>query len=852
MGSVALVVLSLTPLTRNLDDIKKLEFLGLGSLLAIGGLLAVADGLAPSVPKYVGWGLTAYGVVLLVSTWLSKYSWAGWPFDFFYWAAIGFFLGGMAAGSTWQTARAYLLFAVLLLLGANLLGFFHYDVLGNGSTGTTWLYRTLYGDRSKTLEPTNFQALLYTFNVDARERLMSTILNRQFYADFCLLYFPMAVALALIAEGWAARGLGIVTTLMSLVSIFLCKSKAEYLFGAVSLVFLIALFAFAVRRVTIASSYLAAWVGGVFLLMVTFLFLHSPTLIAQMKTLTFSVSARKIIFAGAWKIFLAFPILGSGPGTFILYFPRYRSPDYFQHEISNVTELAHNYILDILSETGIAGIATFAFFAVPLAVLAFRMVFRAEDSRLKLMLIACLAGLLGIYGSNMSSTSARWPIGAVGLWSVMGFMAGLIRQGEQWKPAPKFGEGLKAIFGGWSLPSRSAPASGNEWKKKAQLACLGLTAAAGLIFCWRDGIGYWNSALLYNQALLGFGRVMDYHAAEVSDFNTPPEKRRQFAGTLKEAGNSFRRAIDIYPGNLSAYYKLGSVENTLANLEFDRLEEHLREAKKVYETLQTYAPDYAEIAYNLGVVDFRLALWTKSKLAELPPGDAEDSRRLNAELIVLQEQSRKYFELMRAMSNKAEVFYQLADTYFRAGDFKEAQETYKKALELYPTEEILSSVYFADKYYEASVQLKDQAGIVEGLRARWNLHPGDRSLLYQALQIASDQGMEESFNRLVDEALERNPVDPMVFEKIAARAEKKKDNAATLKAASQYLELMGNKEMAEAVKPMGGEKPEVILKGAQAADVLHDKTAARKFYDRLAASNSPFTQQAKDWLAANP
>ena len=89
---------------------------------------------------------------------------------------------------------------------------------------------------------------------------------------------------------------------------------------------------------------------------------------------------------------------------------------------------AHNSFLDILSETGVAGSLANLAFAGSLAYLAFRMLFRTADRRLRLMLIAAMCGLFGMYGSNMTSPNAMWPIGAVGLWSILGYALGLVLQ----------------------------------------------------------------------------------------------------------------------------------------------------------------------------------------------------------------------------------------------------------------------------------------------------------------------------------------------------------------------------------------------------------------------------------------
>jgi hypothetical protein len=139
MAFLAVIVLAMTAMTHNLDDIKKALFYPLGAILAAAGIGSILLGRTPLPHRWVGWGLAAYGIVLVLSTLFSEFSWAGRSEIIFLWACFGFFLGGMAIGSMWRTMWVFLVFAVSLVLLVNFLGYFQYDFLGTNRTGTMWL-----------------------------------------------------------------------------------------------------------------------------------------------------------------------------------------------------------------------------------------------------------------------------------------------------------------------------------------------------------------------------------------------------------------------------------------------------------------------------------------------------------------------------------------------------------------------------------------------------------------------------------------------------------------------------------------------------------------------------------------
>ena len=98
MVSLFLVVVGMTPLTYNVDDIKVVLFFTLGPLAMLGALAVLALKLAPLPVKGVGVWLLIYGLVLVISTVASKFKWIGWYEIVFFWASYGFLLAAHCVG----------------------------------------------------------------------------------------------------------------------------------------------------------------------------------------------------------------------------------------------------------------------------------------------------------------------------------------------------------------------------------------------------------------------------------------------------------------------------------------------------------------------------------------------------------------------------------------------------------------------------------------------------------------------------------------------------------------------------------------------------------------------------------
>lgn len=829
------IVLALTPLTHHLDDIKKALFYAFGGLLLPAAVGAAALGALPRPRPVALASLGAYLLAMLVSTLFSRHRWAGWEPMVFQLASCGFFAGGIALGCTEKGSRLFLRYAVAIFLAATVFGFLQYDLFGDGRTFTQWLWDRLYPEPLRG-QPTPFQSLLYTFVAEAKLSLMSTILNRDFFAAFCLLYTPAALATAICATTLAERAIGATAAVFGLVAVFLCQSKGEYIFGAASLALFALGYALLRRGGAVRWSLVGAWAGGPALLLGALLLLNLPTLTRQLKTLALSFESRGIIFSGAWGIFRDHPLFGSGPGTFVILFPRYRRPDYFRNEISNVTEFAHNYALDILSETGLLGAATFGLFAGALVFFGARAALRSSDYRVRVQLLALFCGLFGFMGSNMTSTSARWPIGAVNLWLFLGVLAGVVARVEGWTIAADGGIFAPGAAGRTQETRARALAVRRTFAVAAVLA--GIFAVVGV----RAGLRYWQGSLEYNKALTDFERVLRFHMSDLrGDPNSSPERRALAQGYLVRSAEGFRRCIAIDPSNLSAYYKLGSVENYVSRLLVGEREDRVQAARKAYEDLASLAPDYAEIHYNLGIVYYTLAQMRREELDRVGAAIPERRAALEAEIARYEDLSRAYYETMGRMSEKDDVLLNQAIAYSQAGMRVEAREVLRRALTLYPDQK-----RFAEWMLAVCRDLDDPEGQVDAFRAIFLIEPSEAtSNFFPALGLAREAGLDDRFDELVALMLERNPVDPRLYAHLTLQREARGRFAEAADAARKFLRLIRNPDM-NRIMPQTTDEARVLETALRAAEAAGDGDAAAEFRAALAEhrARTPPPQEA--------
>jgi O-antigen ligase len=762
------IILMFTPKTYSLDDIKKTMFMTFGPLMMGLGLLTFLLRQSDGPPPIIGWALAGFGAVLAISTFLSDYFWIARHEFMMYWSGAGFFVSAMIVGSHRRPSEVFIKYLVFVLLLTNLIGFFLYDFFpGNAQLNAPVenLYRWVYNDKPPTLD-FGVQSLLFTFSQDSSMRAMqSTILNRDFYAAFCTLYLPLAL-LIMLDPGRSLspifwRIVGGLAAVMSIICVVQCQSKGEYIFGAFTVLLFLGVFYFVGDLHNLRGRVLAALVGGISLLVGAMFYLLSPIIWGRLKKVMVSIESRSIIWDGSWNIFKAFPFWGGGPGTFRIYFPQFRRPDYFDHEISHVTLFSHNYFLDLLCETGIFGIGFFLIFLGAMFWMGLRLIFKSPDARMRGLLLAVLCGLIAIFGSNLSSPNGRWPIGASSLWTVMGLMAGLIVQGRRNLAAPRERD---------EEPTRASASSLTAFFRQPlhPVALVGLLVVSTALFLLgiQQGTRYFKSQIHYLEGL----RSMNTATAMVEG-GAPLDRCRIY---LKDAVDHYNRALVIDPNNYQALYKQGSVYTTYANLESgvmqqmietggvdrDRVRaqtgvanQYAQKAIDAYDRLAKIWPDYAEIHYNFGLIYNTIAQRIRYQ-QDLQLGLSSFNRHTPEEW---EQMALEHSIKIGKMSQRAEVAMLLGRQYEQMGMYDDAARVLRDASELYPDHDALLR-----QYHDAAFRAEDPAGRCDALYKLWLTDRDEEPILNRLLVTANLSELDGILATTLDAIEAMNPIDTRV------------------------------------------------------------------------------------------
>ncbi len=92
-----------------------------------------------------------------------------------------------------------------------------------------------------------------------------------------------------------------------------------------------------------------------------------------------SARVRLMFWRGALGMFRDHPIAGKGIGTFQIFFPRHRSPEFRAAGVSYTTMYAHSEYLEARAEQGIVGAAGLLFLIGATAAVALEALRRAEN-----------------------------------------------------------------------------------------------------------------------------------------------------------------------------------------------------------------------------------------------------------------------------------------------------------------------------------------------------------------------------------------------------------------------------------------------------------------------------------------
>jgi tetratricopeptide (TPR) repeat protein len=627
------IVHAMTPLTYNLDDIKQSSLNILGSLLALLYVALAAMRVVPFPRRSVAIPIFGYMAINIVSAIFSDpvAKWVAWRYCLLQFSCLGLFLAFFAASAEKRLEEWSLKFYVIVAFSISFIGIVFSWHFGG-------LMMMILPDKYK-----NLSMLMRTMeSATNKGDMLSVILNRDFFGSLLIPHIMLSVGAIFALRSPVWKAISGVAMLMGIYCLAKTISKDTY--GAFVLaagLFLFLYLCVAHLQVRYRRRIFAA-TGAILLIIALASLWNRDVFKNKIKSFGVSFESRAIIWSASIDVWKDSPrnlLIGCGPGGFRIYFPDHRRWDYFLHDIKHVTMYSHNLFLDTLCETGALGFVSFvgllgvlyalnlkrsregrpnsqvfAFsdgtnghptgHAVPSAESDAALDFRAIVS------IAMIAGMTGLLANSFTSPNTRWPIGAVVLWSMLGMMAGMVQ------------------------PKGAPLARTKSWTpiQRYLLSALLVATAVVTVYDMRQGVRYWRSSVAHNEGLKYIGGensagVLGLYQEEIqktkqtlASARSSGERREiqdqidalesEYRRNYFEAKKTFEDAIENDPGKITSRYKLANIlfmgETGTPTPESEKA------ALEAYEDILNYWPEYAQMSYNLGMVNYQMGNYEKA------------------------------------------------------------------------------------------------------------------------------------------------------------------------------------------------------------------------------------------------
>jgi O-antigen ligase len=349
--------------------------------------------------------------------------------------------------------------------------------------------------------------------------------------DFLGTYLAASLVIMVSSGGaWSIWGSIIVVS-----AVCFCRSRGAWLaLGAVGLLsFLNFRNRFFQRGTTRTAIVVAILVGSVFLV--------RPYALQQWRT-----DVRPMIWKATLEMIAARPLVGHGLGAYIVVYPKYRLPEYFlRPKAANVTNHAHNELLEIAAEQGLIGLAATLWLWATAVWCGFR-VCRQLGRTDRRVLWGIFGAMLVFMLHGLVDVDLRYLPNQSLLWLLMGLVVGAGTTSSRWR---RITIGPRPI----------------RW-------CI---AAICLVF------GVWILAAAIVRPLR-------------ADWQDRQAQIAEERGDLLAAAQYARNALHLEPFRLSTRYLLAGA--------LSRLPEPQAREMAIEQCLwiEELSPDYADVTYNLG------------------------------------------------------------------------------------------------------------------------------------------------------------------------------------------------------------------------------------------------------------
>lgn len=137
-----------------------------------------------------------------------------------------------------------------------------------------------------------------------------------------------------------------------------------------------------------------------------------------------SVSVRLKLWKEAMAITEDFPITGTGPNTYSIVAPSYKSQ-------ASTGFYPHNSYLHMAAEIGLLGVGTFLLTILTLFIVVLRKIWNTKDKFQRALLAGFLAGLFGFLGHSIVDTNLFAMQLSMLMWIVMGIIVAIEKNDQQ-------------------------------------------------------------------------------------------------------------------------------------------------------------------------------------------------------------------------------------------------------------------------------------------------------------------------------------------------------------------------------------------------------------------------------------
>ena len=550
------------------------------------------------------------------------------------------------------------------------------------------------------------------WSADPGHRIFSTVGNPNMLAGYLTMTAALACACFIATKRWWLRAPLLVLLGALLCCLFWTQTRAAW-FGFLAGIGLFGVMLWRGGHLDVLRRHkqltlIGAGVAAVLLLNVG-VYLYKPVA-ERFATAGTGMRVRHTMWQGAWGMFRERPVLGYGPGTFQVGFPKYRPPNFREPErrISYNTLHAHNELLETGAELGVVGLACFVWLLAAVFWETWCAVGRREGGPDGLLMAGIGAAVAALMVQNLSCVAYRWIVCPTTFWVMLGMGGSILAKAR----AGRAREAEEAR----SVPAMSWPHRLAVYAVAAGLA--GMLAVAVSVRTYRS------------QQLLRT-------ASDMAD-----------RGVWSEAIDAFRESIALDPLEYRSHYKLAYCYCEAGD--YGR-------ALETYHELQRRAPDFAQIHYNLGFVHSCLQQWDKAaeefliaSRAGVMPEDVNYGpiiERLQAKLA----DKEKTLAVLRqiAESNPRDKLAQnrLGIFHYNDGKLDEAASCYGRALAVDPAYVAalnnLAGVLYRKKDYRGAIETCQRVLTIDpnAIKPRVNLGrayylAGDRARATQEWQNA--------------------------------------------------------------------------------------------------------------------